>query len=240
MKNLTALFLPFVVFVNYAFQKAENWTPLFNGQDLEGWTVKCKPEDKNKDYWTAKDGCIEVNSLEDKDHDYVWLMTESEYEDFIFKLKFAAFKDSPGNSGVQIRSRYDEDEGWLDGPQIDIHPQGPWRSGYIWDETRDVKRWIYPDIPKGEWVNESMREKVPEFYYSDEELTWNELEITVDGWKIIAFLNGTQITDFNNKELLTGPGHEKYKVGKQGHICLQLHIKDELRMLYKDIMIREL
>ena len=167
-------------------------------------------------------------------------MTDKEYKDFSLKLKFSAFKDSPGNSGVQIRSRYDEEEGWLDGPQLDIHPNGPWRSGMIYDETRDMKRWIYPDIPKGKWVNKEMRKVIADFHYSDESLMWNEMEITVKGWKIVAYLNGTQITDFDSKNLLTQAGHKKYKVGKKGHICLQLHMKDELKMLYKDIMIMEL
>jgi hypothetical protein len=240
MKHLltTTIFSFGIIFSS--FHQKEEWVSLFNGKNLDGWTVKCKPEDKDKTFWTVKDGYIEVNSMGDKDHDYVWLMTEREYENFVLKLKFAAFKESPGNSGVQFRSRYDEEKWWLDGPQIDIHPQGPWRSGMIWDETRDMKRWIYPDIPKGEWVNESMREKVPDIYYSDDELRWNEMEIIVEGWKVTAFLNGTQITDFNNKELLTGPGHKKFKVGKKGHICLQLHINDELKMRYKDILIMEL
>ena len=110
----------------------------------------------------------------------------------------------------------------------------------MWDETRDVKRWIYPDIPKGEWVDKSMRTEIADFYYSDNELKWNELEITVKDWSITAFLNSTQITDFNNQELLSGPGHIKYNVGETGHICLQLHIGDELKMLYKDIVLKEM
>jgi hypothetical protein len=239
MRFLPLAFL-LISFLGLNLKKDRNWVSLFNGQNLDGWTVKCKPEDQSKSYWTVKDGYIEINSLGDKDHDYVWLVTNKEYKNFSLKLKFAAFKKSPGNSGVQIRSRYDNAEGWLDGPQVDIHPQGPWRSGMIWDETRDVKRWIYPDIPKGKWVNESMRKEVPEFHYSDESLKWNELEITVKGWSIESYLNGSRITDFDNKKLLTGEGHKKYKVGKKGHIALQLHIKDELRMLYKDILIKEL
>jgi len=239
MKFLTFLLLISSLFSN-TLKKENKWISLFNGRNLDGWTVKCKPEDKSKNFWSIHDGYIEVNSLGVKEHDYVWLMTNKEYMDFSLKLKFAAFKSSPGNSGIQIRSRYDDAEGWLDGPQIDIHPQGSWRSGMMWDETRDVKRWIYPDIPQGDWVNESMREKVPDFYYSDLSLKWNELEITVKGWSVVAFLNGTQITDFNSKVLLTGEGHKKYKVGEKGFIALQLHIHDELKMYYKDIMIREL
>ena len=85
-----------------------------------------------------------------------------------------------------------------------------------------------------------MREKVPEFYYSDNSITWNELEITVNKWSVVTYLNGTKITDFNDKALLATENHQKYNVGKIGHIALQLHIKDELRMLYKDILIKEL
>ena len=238
--RILSIALFFIVVTSLNFKKEDNWASLFNGENLDGWTVKCKPEDQSKNYWTVKKGYIEVNSLGDKNHDYIWLMTDKEYKNFSFKLKFAAFKTSPGNSGVQFRSRYDDAEGWLDGPQIDIHPNGPWRSGMIWDETRGMNRWIYPDIVKGKWVNESMREEVPKLMYSDDELQWNEMEITVDGWTIVTYLNGTQITDFDSKELLTTEHHKKYKVGKKGYICLQLHIKDELKMLYKDIMIKEL
>lgn len=239
MKILPITLLFFII-LSFNFKKEKEWSTLFNGKNLDGWTVKCKPEDESKNYWTVKDGYIEVNSLGDKDHNYIWLMADKEYKNFSLKLKFAAYKNSTGNSGVQIRSRYDEEEGWLDGPQVDIHPKGPWRSGMIFDETRGMLRWIYPDIPKGKWVDESMREKVPDFYYSDDELQWNEMEITVDGWRVVTYLNGTQITDFNSKDLLTTEHHKKYKVGKKGFICLQLHNKDELRMLYKDIMIKEL
>ena len=239
MRYPALLFATLIVF-GCNTQKQNGWLPLFNGENLDGWTIKCKPEDKAKNFWSVKNGYIEVNSIGHPEHDYVWLMTEKEYKDFSLKLKFAAFRSSPGNSGVQIRSRYDEKEGWLDGPQIDIHPQEPWRSGMMWDETRDVKRWIYPDIPNGKWVDKSMRTEVADLYFSDEELQWNEIEITAKRWSVKAFLNGTQITDFNNIELLTGPGHLQYHVGEKGFICLQLHIGDELKMLYKDILIKEL
>ena len=40
----------------------------------------------------------------------------------------------------------------------------------------------------------------------------------------------TFLIDFNSKELLTTEHHKKYKVGKKGYICLQLHNKDELKL----------
>ena len=221
--------------------EGSGWINLFNGQNLDGWVVECKPEDKVKGFWTVQDGMILVNSLGMKDHDYVWLTTPKEYTDFILKLKFAAFKDSPGNSGVQVRSRYDHDSLWLDGPQVDINPPGPWRTGMVWDETRGNARWLYPDIPKGEWVNEEMRQKDFEFHYStDEERVWNELEIRVEGLSIQAWLNGVQITDLTGEGILNDAVHRKYNVGEKGFIALQLHVRDELMMYYKDIYIKEL
>ncbi len=46
----------------------QEWQVLFNGEDLEGWTVKCLPADQDKDYWTVQEGSIECNSIGDKDH----------------------------------------------------------------------------------------------------------------------------------------------------------------------------
>ena len=37
---------------------ADGWTDLFNGKNLDGWMVKCRPGDKNKHYWKADDGAI--------------------------------------------------------------------------------------------------------------------------------------------------------------------------------------
>ena len=107
----------------------EKWQSLFNGNDLTGWTVKCKPEDREKGFWRVDKGTILANSMGQKGHDYVWLVSNKEYTDFVLRLRFQMFRDSPGNSGVQIRSRYDDEDGWLDGPQVDINPPGPWRTG---------------------------------------------------------------------------------------------------------------
>ena len=86
------------------------WESLFNGEDLEGWTVKCLEADQGKVYWSVKDGSIVCNTMEDGDHNYVWLATEREFTDFHLKLKFQVFRESDGNSGVQFRSKYDNSD----------------------------------------------------------------------------------------------------------------------------------
>jgi hypothetical protein len=221
-------------------QSNPQWEPLFNGKDLSGWSIKCKPADRDKVFWMVDQGTILANSLGHKDHDYVWLTTEDEYSDFALRLKFQAYRESPGNSGVQIRSRYDETEWWLNGPQIDIHPPGPWRTGMMWDETRGNQRWIYPDIPKDQWVDESMSNPGLKFYYADQEDGWNSLEITAVGTKITAVLNGVTVTEYDGAGVLDDDGHRARNVGAKGIIALQIHSGDELKIRFKEVEIKNL
>jgi len=81
----------------------DDWTSLFNGEDLSGWTVKSVPADQGKAFWRVEDGAILCDAIGRPDHDYVWLVSEAEYGDFELRLRFQAFRVSPGNSGVQIR-----------------------------------------------------------------------------------------------------------------------------------------
>ncbi len=215
------------------------WQSLFNGQDLAGWTVKCKPADRGKDFWRVEDGCIVADSMGRPDHDYVWLVSDREYSDFILRLGFQAYRDSPGNSGVQIRSRYDDQAGWLDGPQIDINPPGPWRTGMIWDETRGSGRWLHPKVPAGQWVNQTMADPDLTLYYEDDEPGWNLLEIRALGPAITVILNGIPVTSYDGTGVLDDQIHQERGVGVRGHIALQIHTGDQLKIRFKGIQLRE-
>ena len=224
------------------------WTSLFNGTNLEGWTVNCIPEDKGKEYWKVTDGYIECNSMGDKEHHYVWLTSVDEFGDFHLKLKFQVFRESNGNSGVQFRSRYDDSDtarhgGWLNGPQCDIHGPNPMRAGLIYDETEGVRRWIYPSLP--DWkIN---RDQVPEaalatklFYQEDDPDMWNSLEIICQGMQVKTIVNDNQVTDFDGEGILNDSKHRIRKVGTSGFIAFQLHSHDELIIRFKEIVIKEL
>jgi len=212
---------------------------LFNGTNLTGWKVHCKAEDRAKAFWRVEDGSIVAESMNDAKHDYVWLATEREFGDFELRLKFQAFRDSPGNSGVQIRSRYDEAAGWLDGPQLDIHPPAPWRTGMIYDETRGVQKWISPSVPKVTDVRPDMATPNLVMFYSDQSPAWNDFEITARGTRVRAVLNGVVVQDFDGVGVLDDATHRKRNVGMRGHIALQIHKSDRLRMRFKDITLRE-
>jgi hypothetical protein len=222
------------------FANNGEWNSLFNSNNLNGWQVKCLPQDKDKQYWQVVNGAIVCNSINDKDHNYIWLVTDQEFSDFELQLKFKAYKESPGNSGVQIRSRYDESPdapngGWMDGPQVDIHPPAPFRTGLIYDETREEKRWISPSL-KNWQIEESYAAPKWSFKYAEE--GWNELTIICIKTNIKTILNGDIITDYDGKGVLDNKAHKEHHIDESGHIALQLHAGDQLKIEFKDIKIK--
>ena len=224
-------------------QPRSQWTSLFNGTDLTGWIVQCQLKDQGKNYWKADAGTLLCDSIGRKDHSYVWLMTEKEYGDFELKLKFQAYRDCSGNSGLQFRSRFDPsaDGGWLDGPQVDIHPPGPmsWRTGLIYDETREERRWIYPSL-RNSTMDPKFKPAHYVFKYANDGDGWNELVLVCQGMRVKTMLNGITMTDWDAAEVLGNAAHLRHNVGKVGQFALQLHTGDELRIRFKDIWIREL
>ena len=219
------------------------WRSLFNGRDLSGWIVKCQPKDQDKTFWRVEDGAITCDSMGRKDHNYVWLLTEREFADFELKLKFQADQDSPGNSGLQFRSRFDDtaNGGWLDGPQVDIHPPASmsWRTGLIYDETREERRWISPSL-KDSSMDPRFKPAHHIFKYSGDKDAWNDLTLLCQGTRVKTMLNGVVRTDWDGAGVLDNAAHFRHNVGRVGCFALQLHTGDELRIRFKDIQIRKL
>ncbi|MBI5384103.1 MAG: DUF1080 domain-containing protein [Verrucomicrobia bacterium] len=219
------------------------WTSLFNGRDLSGWTIKCQPKDQGKVFWTVDHGAILCDSMGRKDHNYVWLLTEREFSDFELRLKFQAYQDSPGNSGLQFRSRFDDtaNGGWLDGPQVDIHPPAsmPWRTGLIYDETREERRWISPSL-KDSTMPPQFKPAQHVFKYADDGDGWNDFALICQGTRVKTILNGVVVTDWDGAGVLDNAAHVKHNVGRTGHFALQLHSGDQLRIRFKDIQVRKL
>jgi hypothetical protein len=208
---------------------------LFDGNSLSGWHVKSVAADRDKQFWTVKDGAIDCDSMSSTDHDYVWLLTDREYDNFELNMKIRSHADSPGNSGIQVRSRYDDEANWLDGPQVDIHPPAGWRSGLIYDETRGHQRWIFPSLEN--WRIEPAQGPQEWKWNRD---GWNDVYIRCDGTRIVTKINGLLIADYDGAGVLDDEAHRKHNVGMQGFIALQLHKHDRLRIAFKDIYIRSL
>jgi hypothetical protein len=219
--------------------EAGEWQSLFDGRTLTGWQVEARARDRGKGFWTVRDGAITADSLGRADHDYVWLVSDREFSDFELVLRVRGFRESPGNSGIQFRSRYDESAGWLDGPQVDVHPPAPWRTGLIYDETREAKRWIHPSLE--DWrIEPSQGPEEWTWLDSDEGDGWNEVRIVARGTRVETVVNGITIAELDGAGVLDDAAHRKRGVGLVGHFALQLHRDDELLIQFKDIRVRTL
>jgi hypothetical protein len=207
------------------------FVPLFDGKTLNGWSIKCLPKDKKlaAKAWTVDQSTLLANTLGHKDHFYIMLVSQQEYGDFVLRLRFQVERGVTGNSGIQIRSRYNEQTGWMEGPQIDINPPGPELTGKLWNEGPGPHRWLSNETIKGS-----------KHYYADEGDGWNDLEITAQGNRIKSVLNGVTLVDYDGAGVLDDEQHKKLNAGLRGMFGLQIHSFNELKLRFKDIRIKPL
>jgi len=215
----------------YSAAAEEGFTPLFDGKTLGGWTVNCLPKDKKEaaTAWTVDRGTILANTIGHPEHFYIMLATKKEYGDFVLRLRIQVERGVRGNSGIQIRSRYNAQTGWMEGPQIDINPPNPELTGKLWNEGPGPHRWLSNEPVKGF-----------KFFYADQGDGWNDLEIIAKGLKIRSVLNGVTVVDYDGSGVLDDELHKKGNVGIKGMIGLQIHSNDELKLRFKDLRIKEL
>ena len=235
--SFVTLFL--LLSASQAAQPNSDWTPLFDGKSLNGWQVIAKPDDVDTGFWSAADGMIVCDSRGRKQHNYVWLQTNAEYGDFELTFKVRSHADSTGNSGVMVRSRYDVSEQWMDGPQIDIHPPGPFRTGLIYDETRGVKHWIHPVLP-GTAMKPEEGVQGWKWKHAGDGDGWNEIHVVCRGTRITTTVNGVPAANYDGKGVLDDETHRARNVGLRGHIALQLHTGSDLFMQFKDLLLKPL
>jgi hypothetical protein len=214
------------------------WKDLFDGESLNGWMVKCRPQDKDKHYWKVEGKTITAEVPQGSEHHYVWLLTEREYSDFELRLEVQSYADSTGNSGVQVRSRYDDQAGWLDGPQIDINPPGAWRCGFIYDETRGVQQWLSPITGPPSQAKPSDAPEGWKWFHADQGDGWNDVRIICKETRITTIINGVTVCDYNGTGILDDDNHRRRNVGMEGHIGLQIHPGDHMLIRFRNIRIR--
>ena len=201
----------------------DDWTPLFNGKDLDGWVQKGGKAD-----YKVEDGAIVGRSVPKTPNSF--LCTKKDYGDFILELEFKVHPSL--NSGVQIRSQcFDEAKtlelggkkinvaaGRVHGYQVEIDPAARAWSGGIYDEGR--RGWL-ADLKD----NEAARKA---FKAGD----WNKFRVECKGDSLKTWINGVPAADL------------KDAVTPSGFIALQVHgVGDKTEVLdirWRDIRIQEL
>jgi hypothetical protein len=77
------------------------------------------------------------------------------------------------------------------------------------------------------------------FFYAGDATEWNDLEITAQGTRISASLNGMKMMEWDGAGVLDDEVHRERGVGLKGSIALQIHTGDQLRIQFRNVRIRE-
>lgn len=198
-------------------QKADGWQSLFDGESLDGWSVK-----SGHASYKVEDGTIVGTTAAGSPNTF--LTSDQTFADF--ELTFDVFlEDNPLNSGVQIRSKLRGENygGRVYGPQVEIEAS-PGQSGYIYGEQA------------GGWQSEAPTSDDPEVnqhsHFKNNE--WNHFRVRAVGRKIETWINGERVADLTHDK-------ERYEENKEGLVGLQVHgvgDRGPFRVRWKNIYIR--
>lgn len=231
MKTRSLLTLLTLALTTHWCAAADNWTALFDGKTLTGWTQR-----GGKAKYEIQDGVIVGTTVLDTPNSF--LCTEKLYGNFILELDFKV--DPKLNSGIQIRSEsFDKEKsiehggktikvpaGRVHGYQceIDMDPgRARWWTAGLYDEGR--RAWLNPGPLGGD--GKAFTEQGGKISKPD---GWNHVRIECRGDKLKTWLNGeprAEITD---------------SLTPRGFIALQVHSHKEagLQVHWKNIRIQDL
>ncbi len=162
---------------------------LFNGKDLNGWTIY------GTEKWYVEGGLLVSESGPDKQYGY--LATDEHYKNFEVNLDFK--QEANGNSGVFIRSTVDGTK--VSGWQVEVAPKGLHTGG------------VYESYGRG-WLIKPSEEKESVL----KEGEWNHLKILVQGDTITSWLNGEQMIHIEDAIIGKGDGSIALQIHDGGGI----------------------
>ncbi len=223
------LFGLFGLIANGAIAEEAGFKPIFDGKTLDGWKAP------DMSYWLVQDGAITARSTSQnpvKTNQFlVWQL--GELDDFELKLKYRISGTPAANSGIQIRSRVEED-GHAAGYQADIDLAGQY-AGALYDEQgrgmlaeRGQKTIIGSD---GSKTSTSLGDS-DSLFANVKKDDWNDYHIIARGGHIILKLNGkvtAEVIDNDRKQ------RELW-----GVLALQLHAGPPMIVQFKDIHLQRL
>jgi len=202
---------------------------IFDGKTLNGWKAA------NMSYWTVEDGAITARATKQnpvkKNQFLVWQW--GQLDDFELKLKYRISGTAVANSGIQFRSRIEED-GIAIGYQADIDLGGRW-AGALYDEHG---RGLLAQRGQKTVINSAG--KMTRTSIGDPDTLW--ANINKDGWNdyhIIA-RGGHMILKINGKVTAEVIDNDKKQQDLSGILALQLHSGPPLTVQFKDIRIKRL
>lgn len=147
---------------------ADDWQPLFNHQNLDGWDKLPGGE------WKVEDGII-VGTSPASDARHGILISQKEYDDFKLRV---VYKANEGNSGLYFRSEKVGEPYNVAGFQAEIDPtkdagglyETSGRAWVVQPDPEDVKRWYKPNA-------------------------WNEMVVIAKGKDVVVYINGEKTAE---------------------------------------------
>ena len=168
---------------------AQERIPIFNGRDLDGWTVH------GTELWYVDAGDLICESGPDAQYGY--LRTNETYTDFDLTLEFK--QEANGNSGVFFRSTIDGTiiSGW----QAEVAPPGLFSGG------------IYESYGRG-WLIQPDPSKDSALRMGE----WNTMRVRVVGTRVTTWINSTEMIDFTDDNIGAATGHIALQIHDGGGI----------------------
>ena len=168
---------------------AQESTSIFNGRDLEGWTVH------GTELWYVDDGELICESGPDAQYGY--LRTNETYTDFDLTLDFR--QEADGNSGVFFRSTIEGTT--ISGWQAEVAPPGLFSGG------------IYESYGRG-WLTQPDARKDAALRMGE----WNTMRVRVVGPHVTTWINGTEMINLTDERIGAATGHIALQIHDGGGI----------------------
>ncbi len=189
MKNLTSSQFLLTFLAGLVFTTTQAQIDLFNGKNLDGWTVY------GTERWYVEDGLLISESGPDAQYGY--LATNDYYNDFELSLEF--LQEADGNSGVFVRSTVEGTK--VSGWQVEVAPPGKHTGGVYESYGRG---WLIKPDPSKESVLK--------------EGEWNTLKIRMNGDTLTSWLNGVEMVSITDAKIGAGKGSIALQIHDGGGI----------------------
>jgi hypothetical protein len=203
-----------------AFGDEKNFTPLFDGKSLDGWTFIVKP-DKNgkradpKTTWSVQDGTVRCTGKPNG-----CMVTKGEYGDYVLKVKWRFPPGRGGNTGVLLHVQ--DDKYWPTSIEAQM------LSGHAGDLFLNLPPAVKLDADQSRRDPKQPRRLVriePKEPVEKPLGEWNEMEVTCKGGDITVVVNGVRVNAGKNGNL------------SRGRVALQ---SEGAEVYFKDIVIKGL
>lgn len=205
-------------------QTNEGWVLLFNGENLDGWRTF---KNRQADSWEVVDGLLHCKPFDSAEH-RADLITLATYDNF--ELAFEWKISYQGNSGVMFHVSEEFDQPYFSGPEYQLIDD----IGYpgVLAETQRTAANYDMHVPAEETKPNPAGQ-------------WNYSRLVVDGNKVVHWLNGEKVVDYelHSDDWLARKNGSKWKdvagygMSTSGHIALQDH---GMEVWYRNVMIKPL